>query len=274
MSVASPPIELPPYALTYPQLMRQAHERGVDHASLLRPRDAYEIAERLADGIYQPQGMPFLCHLVRTASIVLEQDQGIDVAVAAMLHAVYRLDRHDQSTRRASRPAHRRYLSRRVGPEAEAIVWAFEEVRWTPREVACHRERLATSPPAVRKALVIYIANALENRLDMSMAFGAKLAKGTTGGGVWPGLPALARELGVPRLADQLIAVDDETGRWSLPPELVRQHLRAYELPSHLLWRKTVPERLYARAGREARHLGRGLRRPRRLLAALRRGAV
>jgi hypothetical protein len=63
------------FALTYPQLMNQAIAAALDTEAVVRLRATYELAERFADGVYRPQGEPFLCHLVRTASIVLAEGQ-------------------------------------------------------------------------------------------------------------------------------------------------------------------------------------------------------
>jgi hypothetical protein len=221
--------------------------------------------------------MPFLCHLVRTASIVLEEGQGIDVVVAALLHSAYRLDDHDRSSKRAGRAIARRYLRKRVGPEAEEIVWANTAFGWTRADVARHLERLETYPPAVRKALTINVANDLELHLDLAMLFGPQFRPGRTVGRPWPERDQLARELGVSTLIAQLDAVVAETLRRNVPAGLIRPHVRAYERPPTVLWRKTLPERIYTRvsvqAARHARRLVRGVRQPRRALAVVRRRA-
>ena len=59
------------YALTYPQLICQARDQGVDPEGLRRLRETYAFVERMVDGLYRAQGVPFSCHLVRAASIAL-----------------------------------------------------------------------------------------------------------------------------------------------------------------------------------------------------------
>jgi len=73
-----------PFALTYPQLMQQAQAQGLPAAELARLHRAYDALERLSDGFHRAQGMPFICHLVRTASIVLAERQPVEVVIAAM----------------------------------------------------------------------------------------------------------------------------------------------------------------------------------------------
>ena len=82
-----------PYALTYPQLMNQGIAQGLREEELARLRQAYNVAEQFAAGFYRGQGVPFICHLVRTASIVLAERQPIEAVVASMLHAAYLMPR-------------------------------------------------------------------------------------------------------------------------------------------------------------------------------------
>src|SRR5262249_45274785 len=75
-AVAPQPGEAPPvrdFALTYPQLARQAITAGLDDQALRDMRDVFEVAQRHYDGLYRASGQPFLCHMVRTASILLAE---------------------------------------------------------------------------------------------------------------------------------------------------------------------------------------------------------
>ncbi len=65
------------FALTYPQLMNQAIDMKLAEEDLFHLRKAYELSERLFDGLYRGQHAPFLCHLVRTASILLAEKVSI-----------------------------------------------------------------------------------------------------------------------------------------------------------------------------------------------------
>ena len=115
-------------ALTYPQLMNQAIAAAVDADALVRLRATYELAERLADGVYRPQGEPLLCHLVRTASIVLAEDQPLPVVQAALLHAAYSLRaRVGEANEHGSRRA---WLRTAAGPEVEQLVFAYDQLPW------------------------------------------------------------------------------------------------------------------------------------------------
>lgn len=79
------------FAQTYPQLMNQAIAAGCDTDTLLSLRAAHNVAMGLTDGYPRAHGQPFLCHLVRTASIVLAEGHTLVLVEAAMNHAAYSL---------------------------------------------------------------------------------------------------------------------------------------------------------------------------------------
>lgn len=79
------------FALSYPQIMYQAIAAGSDTDTLIGLRSAHNVAMLLADGVYRAHGQPFLCHLVRTASIVLAEGEPLAVVQTAMIHAAYSL---------------------------------------------------------------------------------------------------------------------------------------------------------------------------------------
>ena len=78
--------------------------------------------------VYRPQGEPFLCHLVRTASIVLAEGQSLPVVQAALLHAAYSLRRRAGSG--GERGARRAALRRAAGPDVEQLVFAYDQLPW------------------------------------------------------------------------------------------------------------------------------------------------
>jgi (p)ppGpp synthase/HD superfamily hydrolase len=155
------------FALTYPQLMNQAIRAGVDADQLARLRATHERAERLADGVYRPQGEPFLCHLVRTASIVLEEGQPLPVVQAALLHAAYSLRR-----RVGSASGRRARLRSAVGPEVEQLVFAYDQLPWnSAARLERHVEAFAGYDQTTRWVVLMRLANELEDHLDRSAAY-------------------------------------------------------------------------------------------------------
>lgn len=150
------------FAETYPQLLNQARERGVDTDAV---RTAYELAERMADGVYRPYGTPFLCHLVRTASILLVTGEELELVLAGLVHAAYSVP---PVWRRASRTS----LRRALGGEVEELVHAYDRLEWNSEAALReHLRRLDGYPEQTRRVLVLRLANETEEYLDGSLAF-------------------------------------------------------------------------------------------------------
>ena len=188
------------FALTYPQLMNQAIAAAVDADALARLRATHELAERLADGVYRPQGEPFLCHLVRTASIVLAEGQPLPVVQAALLHAAYSLRRVGSASAHGSRRAR---LQSAVGPEVEQLVFAYDQLPWnSSARLKRHVEGFARYDQTTRRVVLMRLANELEDHLDRSAAYAsADLARRRQE--CRDGCLALARAAGSPALRER-----------------------------------------------------------------------
>ena len=163
------------FALTYPQLMNQAIAVALDTEALVRLRATYELGERLADGVYRPQGEPFLCHLVRTASIVLAEGQPLPVVQAALLHAAYSLRRRVGDAN--SRGSRRAWLQKAAGPEVEQLVFAYDQLPWNASaQLKRHVEGFARYDQTTRRVVLLRLANELEDHLDRSAAYASTVA--------------------------------------------------------------------------------------------------
>lgn len=225
-----------PFALTYPQLMNQALAQGLDEESLRRMRTAYELAEWEFDGFYRGQGMSFLCHLVRTASIVLAERQPIHVVMAALLHALYRKEefygaRNGQVTWRK-----RNRVQGVVGKDVEALIWEYRHFPWSTEE-AMHRhlEHLETYGERMRQILVVRLANQLEDYLDLGMIYrGASPSRMEREFSYWEESLLLARRLGLVQLAEEMDeAYKAHRTTPSLPGNVLRHKGGVYKLPDH-----------------------------------------
>lgn len=239
------------FALTYPQLARQAAQQGWGDADLARLRLAYELAERMADGLYRAQGMPFLCHLVRTASIVLSAAQPADTVVAALLHSAYMLHCFEGSCRSKLAGTVRRALRRALPAQVEALIAAYNRLPWhDPQALAAYAADPEPLDAQTRQVLLMRLANELEDYLDVGMAyrggypFRERLAQRSAL------LIALAERLGQGPLAAQLRAAFDEHAAAIVPEAAQRGRRHAYELPC----------RRWAQAGTVERWSRRGAR--------------
>jgi (p)ppGpp synthase/HD superfamily hydrolase len=216
------------FALTYPQLMNQAIAAGVDAQPLVRLRASHELAERIADGVYRPQGEPFLCHLVRTASIVLAEDQPLPVVQAALLHAAYSLHPRIGSAREHG--SRRAWLRKTAGHDVEQLVFAYDQLPWnSAARLERHVEGFAGYDQTTRWVVLVRLANELEDHLDRSAAYAsADLVRR------WlqcrDGCLALAREAGSPALVSEFREVFDEQLDPPLPAALVLGRDQGYTL--------------------------------------------
>lgn len=237
------------YAFTFPQLVAQAMELGRGDDNIARLHTGYDLAERMADGLYRSQGCPFINHLVRTSSIVLAHGGSINQALAAMLHSAYMLDCFHFSRRRAFRPKDRDYLSNAVGADVEGIVWEYYRLGWGKRElITAHVENLPSYGPVIKSVLFARLANELEDYLDLAVQYRASYSyrnRIASFGGL---CIELANRLGVPDLGQALKEAYDATLSRQIPAVAVREHINAYELPRRHFREQTMFEHATTKA--------------------------
>ena len=161
-----------PFALTYPQLVNQAVAHGWDDATVGRLRCAYMFAERMTDGLYRGQGVPLICHLVRTASIVLAEGGQPDAVMAAMLHAAPMLHLFGGSRRRKTRERDWDTLCDAAGESVTRLVQAYEAFPWgCASALENHLQQLDRYDAETRTVLLMRMANELEDFIDGGMRY-------------------------------------------------------------------------------------------------------
>ena len=242
------------FALTYPQLMSQALAQGMDTEALGQLRQAYEMAERIADGLYRGQGVPFVCHLVRTASIVLAERQPVEVVTASLLHSAYMLHCFEGCLRSPLTPSMRRQLQQAVPMEVEALVVAYDRLPWRSREaVTKHVEAVGAYSEMTRRLLVMRLANELEDYLDLGMAYRGAFPYRDRIASSGDLKVELARRLGLRVLAEELHQAYAAHLSCRLPARLTRNHAQAYELPRRRWGEMPLVQRAYTITKRRLR---------------------
>jgi hypothetical protein len=219
-----------PFALTYPQLVLQAEAHGIEAAGLGRIRQTYEFAEAMADGLYRPQGQPFINHLVRAASITLAEGEALPATLAAMAHSAYELHRFAGTRRRPADGQRRAEVAAKVGDDVEALIWAYHTTPWRFADLADYAGQVPGYDDLRRRVLVMRVANELEDLLDLAPRFS---------GAVRPSvevLAGLARALGHDVLAQEVEEAGAACAAAALPTGVVRDRHLTYELPSRHLW--------------------------------------
>jgi Glycosyltransferase like family 2 len=76
-------------AQTRTALREQAALRGYDAGQLRNLESACDFSTLLFDGVYRPDGRPFLNHVIGTASALIRYEMREDVVLAGLLHAAY-----------------------------------------------------------------------------------------------------------------------------------------------------------------------------------------
>ena len=228
------------FAMTYPQLMNQAVASGLAEPDLVRLRDAHELALGLVDGLYRKYSTPFLCHVIRTASITLTETRSMDVVLAALLHAVYFLNTFEASSRRGPREADRVLLRARIGSAAEELVTLYGETPWHQTDVLeAHAANAESHSHRTRKLLLLMLANELEDHLDAAEAYAANGAPDDRHAAA---CVALSEALGHHALASDLGEAFDLCRTASVAPPLRTGRPGSYQATR--LWRASPLERL------------------------------
>ena len=235
------------FALTYPQLMSEAMARGVEPKGLAALRRTYETAERLFDGFYRGHGTPFLCHVVRTAGILLAERQPVDIVCAGLVHAAYERGRFDDQQNGKATPAHRAQLQEELGAAVEDLVLRYSRLPWYSADaVTQHLQQLSTSSSHA-DVLVIRLANELEDYLDLGMAYRGATSFREAIASYGDGVVELARQLKRFQLAIELRGVFDEHMACRLPEAVVHHNRSSYEQPMRKWLEMGLLERLQAR---------------------------
>ena len=226
------------FAMTYPQLMNQALDRGMNEADMGRLRNAYGCAERLFDGVYRGQHVPFLCHVVRTAAILLAEEEPLDVIMAGLLHAAYDLGYFEDKRHGKATLAHREELRREVGDEVAALVAHYQQFPWyQPECVRKHLQDLSSYDETKRHLLMMRLANELEDYLDEGMAFRGTFPFQLKLEGYGKEVLEIARCLGRGQLAAELQEAFDRNLKAQLPDVVITKQRDSFQLPS-LKWLK------------------------------------
>ena len=230
------------FALTFPQLMNQALAEHGDEPSLARLRGAYGLAMEFFDGCYRAQQVPFICHLVRTASIVLAQKQPVETVAAALLHSGYMFGAPD---------SRRNPLKQKLGDSVERLVSTYTKFPWRQEgAIETHLKNFSGFSSEEKQVLAIRLANELEDHLHDAMVY-----RGAFPYQEWiktrgKNIVELARRMEFSELAREL----EEAFRATLLrrlPEAVQSHCRdAYELPEHRRRRLGVTGRIRAKIKR------------------------
>ena len=193
------------FAQTNLQLYRQMESLGYASDEREKTAAAYRFLMPTFSGLYRGTEKPFIAHLVGTASILVSYRAPIDWVLAGLLHAVYAIGDFgfDPGTRET--PRKQDVICDLVGKEVDAIIIAYDAIRWTEGAVDDYSRTYQQHSQPVQAALNIQLANTLEDLLD----FGANYERGKkfaamSSPAMQQAIVALASSYSWPGLAQQL----------------------------------------------------------------------
>jgi (p)ppGpp synthase/HD superfamily hydrolase len=217
------------YAQTNLQLYNQMRAAGYAERDLALVRRAYELGTVLFAGAYRGSGKPLLAHLVGTGSILVSIGARPQTVAASVLHAVYMLGEFGDG-RRGATPAKRARVRAAVGDEVEALVARYDALAWNARTIPDLAARAPALAGADREALLIRLANELEDHLDLGVLYCGNAAERRAA--IDASLHRcidMARALGFPELAAEYERVFGEVRTGEVPEVLRHPHDYSYQ---------------------------------------------
>lgn len=217
------------YAQTNLQLYSQLGGAGWTDEELSLVGRGYELAISACGASFRPNGKPFVCHLVGTASIVASWRAPVEEVVCALLHSVYT---HGVFAGEPTglTPAKRAATRDAVGEQCEGLVTAYTSLEWGGEAIA----RWAASTDSLSKdervAVRVRLANDLEDHLDLGMRYARKSKPAAAG----DQLLVLAERLVGADFAHELADAIAANAAATVPSALVRADESSFQAPERL----------------------------------------
>jgi (p)ppGpp synthase/HD superfamily hydrolase len=204
------------YAQTNLQLYAQLGAAGWPEQDLALVARGYELAISACGASFRPNGKPFVCHLVGTASIVASWEAPVEEVVCALLHSLYT---HGVF---AGEPAgltaaKQEAVRDAVGEGCETLVAAYSTLDWGGDSTDEWTTTVDSASAHERVALRVRLANELEDHLDLGMSYARKTKTSDSSA-----LVVLAEELVGPAFAQELADAVAANARAAVPDALVR----------------------------------------------------
>lgn len=207
-------------------LFVQMHENGFSVAEIRRLQQCYYTACGMFNGRYRKTGRPFMCHSVGVASSVAQFSRDIDMVLAGLFHAAYDSGQFPDGRNGKTSPAHREWLSGKIGAKAEAIAaryLGFDFETGVP-------ERLLSEGfhDDDRDLLMIALAHEIDDLADGGLAlapkYGDSIVSRVTS------CTELARQIGQHDLADCLAVHGKRHEDLAWLQELQPERLRGFKI--------------------------------------------
>ena len=215
------------YAQTNLQLYNQLRQVYVE-AELAQAAAAYCLAMEIFGGHFRPNGKPFVCHLIGTASVLASLAVPMPTVLCGLLHAVYSHGDF-KGQRRGLTDRKRKQVRDIVGKDVEGLLHAYTVLSWNAAEVRALHSRINQLSDEERAVVLVRLANELEDHLDLGMAYcGKSSSKSLLEAG--DEMLELARRIGRPELASELAQAMDEQRSAGIPAALCRTDKASFQV--------------------------------------------
>ncbi|MCP9820732.1 glycosyltransferase [Synechococcus sp. Cruz-9H2] len=171
-----------PYVHTFPRLARQCFELGFSADELTRIRTAFDLATSVHRGALRRCRLAFIDHCVGVASVLAVHGASTDLVIAGLLHALYLQGASSSDCILTATPKHRAFVKELVGAPIEAVV------HWYPTCSFLEPDHWSQIPTAIEQtplelaaALIVRVANEIEECLDHKLLFDHKVLLKTKG---------------------------------------------------------------------------------------------
>lgn len=227
------------YAQTNIQLYGQLLAMGYSSDSLRQVRQAYDLAGVLFSAQYRPNGKPFVCHLVGTASILAEHGGALPVVLAGLLHAAYA--EGEFASIRSSITRYKRQIVRNaIGDDVENLIWRYTSLRWNSKAASLLVSRIHDLHEKDRTVVFMRIANELEEAVTSDILFepqGRRSRKAVC----LSYCSQLAEALDRTDLAREIVEVFGTVSGNDMPAELITNRSASYIQPPQSYWPRPGP---------------------------------
>jgi len=156
---------MPDLAQTNLQLLREVLAAEWSDADLQRLRAAYELTMWAFTGQYRAHGKTQIAHHVGVASALQRTGARPALVIAGVAHSLYFLG--EFGTGRVGPHEEKRARVRRdLGTEIERIIYEYTELPWSRASVAQLPAEAATASAPRRDAVVLRVANEVDEHAD------------------------------------------------------------------------------------------------------------
>jgi len=232
-------------AQNYPQLINQLFAEEFSLTDISKIKNAFEVALSFSDGIYRAQGVPLINHLIRTASILIQEKQPTDVIIVALTHAAFVIHKFDNSLRTSKLAPKRKTITDELNDNIAGMLISYEQLHWYNVDAINEHIKMVEAGDNRNSILLsLRLANELEDNMDFAMLYSSTARKKIRNDAYNEACIVLAKRLKLNFIAQQLDYWLTPVSENIIPLDFVRNKKQGYEVPLNRIWQKNTLEKL------------------------------